>query len=135
MEATGAKVIRVKGGGTVLLSVASTVLNDDSPKERFRAEKVCRVKAFAALVAEKQGIQVCHEETLKEKTTVVIDENGERGTSVSDLLQVTKIKFEGIAKDLPVIGHWKSKDGDVFYLAIGSRLDKMGEVVQTEANE
>lgn len=44
-------------------------------------------------------------------------------------------KFEGIAKDLPVIGHWKSKDGDVFYLVIGSRLDKMGEVVQTEANE
>ena len=51
MEVTGAKVIRQKNGQTVLLSVSSTVLKDDSAKERLRAEKVCRTKALAGIVA------------------------------------------------------------------------------------
>ena len=132
MEVTGAKVIREKKGRTILLSVASTVLKDESPSERLRAEKVCRVKALAGMVAEKKGIQVCHVETLNEKTDVVIDEKGETGTSVSELLQVTQTKVEGITKDMPVIGRWRSKDGTVFYLAIGSCLDKNGEVVEPD---
>ena len=135
MEVTGAKVIREKGGRTVLLSVASTVLKNDTPTERLRAEKVCRTKALAGMVAEKKGIQVCHVETLNEKTVVVIDEKGETGTSVSELIQVTKTKVEGITKDMPVIGRWHSKDGDVFYMAIGVILDKNGEVIQTEKDE
>lgn len=135
MEVTGAKVIREKKGRTVLFSVASSVLKNQSPSERLRAEKVCRVKALAGLVAEKKGIQVCHVETLKEKTEVIIDKNGETGTSISELLQVTQTKVEGIAKDMPVIGRWRSKDGMVFYLAIGSSLDKNGDVVEFEADE
>ena len=135
MEVTGAKVIREKKGRTILLSVASTVLKDESPSERLRAEKVCRVKALAGMVAEKKGIQVCHVETLNEKTDVVIDEKGETGTSVSELLQVTQTKVEGITKDMPVIGRWRSKDGMVFYLAIGSCLDENGDVVEYEESE
>jgi len=135
MEVTGAKVIRKKDGQTILLSVASTVLKDDSAKERLRAEKVCRTKALAGIIAEKKGIQVCHVETLNEKTEVVIDEKGEHATSVSELLQVTQTKVQGISKDMPVIGRWRSKDGDVFYLAIGSCLDENGEVIEVEESE
>ena len=135
MEVTGAKVIREKKGRTILLSVASTVLKDDSPAERLRAEKVCRVKALAGMIAEKKGIQVCHVETLKEKTEVVIDEKGETAKSISELLQVTQTKVEGITKDMPVIGRWRSKDGMVFYLAIGSCVDENGEVVEFEESD
>ena len=135
MEVTGAKVIRQKNGQTVLLSVASTVLKDDSAEERLRAEKVCRTKALAGIVAEKKGIQVCHVETLNEKTEVVIDEKGEHATSVSEFLQITQTKVQGISKDMPVIGRWRSKDGDVFYLAIGSCLDENGEVIEVEESE
>ena len=133
MEVTGAKIIREKNGQTVLLSVASTVLKDDSAKERLRAEKVCRTKALAGIVAEKNGVQVCHVETLNEKTEVVIDETSETARSVSEFLQITKTKVEGITRDMPVVGRWRSKDGDVYYLALGSRLDKEGEIA--EAND
>jgi hypothetical protein len=34
---------------------------------------------------------------------------------------------------MPVVGRWRSKDGDVYYLALGSRLDKEGEIA--EAND
>lgn len=132
MEASGAKIIKLKNGNKVVLSVASTVLKDDSAKERLRAEKVCRVKALASVVAEKQGVMVAHTEELKEQTKIVIDEKGETGKSVSDLIQITKTKTEGIAKDMPVVGRWNSKDGDVFYLAIGVILDKNGEPLPDE---
>ena len=132
MEVTGAKVIREKKGRTILFSVASTVLKDDSAKERLRAEKVCRIKALAGMVAEKNGVQVWHVETLNEKTKVVIDEKGETGTSISELLQVTRTKVEGITKDMPVIGHWRSKDGEVFYVAIGVILDDTGEPIELD---
>lgn len=132
MEVTGAKVIRLADGKKVILSVASTAIKDESAKDRLRAEKVCRVKALANIVAERQGVQVAHMEKLEEKSQIVIDGKGETGTSVSELLQVTKTTVEGIAKDLPVIGRWKSKDGDVFYLAMGAIIGKNGEVVSIE---
>lgn len=131
MEVTGAKVIRLANGGSVVLAVASTAINDNTAKDRLRAERVCRVKALAAIVAEKKGIQVCHVETLNEKTQIVIDEKGETGSSVLELIQVTKTKVEGIAKDMPVVGRWKSKDGEVFYLALGVMLDKKGEPIES----
>jgi hypothetical protein len=132
MELTGAKVVRLPDGKRVLISVASTPLKDESAKDRLRAERVCRTKAFANIVAERKGVQVAHMEKLEERTQLVIDEKGETGISVSELLQVTKTKVEGIAKDMPVIGHWKSKDGDVFYMALGVVFDKNGKVVPSE---
>ncbi|MDZ4849975.1 MAG: hypothetical protein SGI77_11875 [Pirellulaceae bacterium] len=135
MEVTGAKIIKLKNGQTILLSVASTVLKDDSAMERLRAEKVCRIKALAGLVAEKKGVQVCHVETLKELTEVIIDKKVETGMNISDLLQVTRTKVEGITKDMPVIGRWRSKDGAVFYLAIGSQLNSNGEVLEVEESK
>ncbi len=130
MEVAGAKVIRLKGGRQVVLAVASTVLKDNTAKDRLRAERVCRVKALASVAAEKQGVQVCHTEEVKEKTVLVIDNEKETGKSVSELLQVTKTRVEGLVKDMPVVGRWRSKQGDVFYLALGVVLDGKGEPVR-----
>ena len=129
MDVTGAKIIRLKNGNQVVLAVASTVLKDQSVKERPRAEKVCRVKALASVVAEKKGVQVYHVEMLKEKTAIVLDNGKETAKSVSELLQVTRTKVEGITRDMPVVGRWKSKEGDVFYLAIGAICDKKGDPI------
>ena len=127
MEVTGAKVIRRKDGTSVVIAVGSTVLKDGSAKERLRAEKVCRVKALASVVAEKQGIQVAHTEQVKEETVIILDEAKERATSVMEVLQITKTKVEGMTRDMPVIGHWRSADGETFYLAIGAIIDRNGK--------
>lgn len=123
MEVTGAKAIRCQDGKIAVIGVASTVIKDESAKERLRAERVCRIKALANVVGEKEGIQVARLEKLEERTRVVIDAEGESAESISELLQITQTKVEGIAKDMPVIGTWKSKDRDVFYLAIGVFLN------------
>lgn len=126
MEVAGSKVIRLADGSHVVIAVGSTVLKDPSAKERLRAEKVCRVKALASLVAQKQGIQIAHTEEVKEETVIVLENAKERATSVMEVLEITKSKVEGITRDMPVIGRWRSKDGETFYLAIGAILDKEG---------
>jgi hypothetical protein len=131
METSGAKIIRLPKGRRVVISVASTTITDGSPQDRLRAEKVCRVKALASVVAEKQGVQVAHAVELKEQSVVVLDGDKESGKSISVLLDITTTRAEGIAKDMPVVGRWKSKDGDIFYIAIGAILDSNGELIQS----
>lgn len=86
-------------------------------------------KALASVVAEHDGIQVSRYERLKEKVTVTIEDGEEHATTVSELLQITRTNVEGIARDMPVVGRWKSRDGGIFYLAIGIILDKNGKPV------
>ena len=59
----------------------------------------------------------------------------EHGRNVSEFLEVTKTKVQGIAKDMPVVGRWKSKEGDVFYLAIGGIVDKKGDLIEDDNGE
>lgn len=130
MEVAGAKVVRLPGNRTAVVGVASTEVKKGSSSDRLRAEKVCRLKALANVIGEKQGVQVLHIEELKDETRVIFDDNGEKASSVSTLMQVTKTKIEGIAKDMPIVGRWSSANGEVFYLAIGVILDENGERIQ-----
>ena len=119
----------------MIVSVASTVLKDDSGSERLRAERVCRPKALASVIAQRTGVQIAHSEESKDKTIVVIIDGQEKAKSISELLEVTKSKVSGIARDMPVVGRWKSKDGMIFYLAIGAICDKEGNPVDLEESQ
>lgn len=129
MEVGGVKLVRLGPERSLLISVASTVLKDESGPERLRAERVCRTKALAAVVADRKGVQVAHTEESQDKTVVVVIDGVEQAKSVSSLLEITTTKVEGIARDMPVIGRWKSQSGDVFYLAIGVICDAAGNPV------
>lgn len=129
MEVSGAKVIRLPNGQRAVIAVGSAVLTDKSAEDRLRAEKVCRAKALASLVAEKEGVQVAHTEQVEETTTVVLDGAKETTKSVATVLQITRLRVRGLARDLPVIGRWKSKSGDTLYLAIGAICDQRGNPV------
>lgn len=129
MESTGAKIITLPDNRRVVVSVASTVLKNKSAKDRLRAERVCRTKAFAYVVQEQEGMKVFHVEQSTDKAIIVNVDGKEHGRSVSEFFEMTKSKVEGIAKDMPVVGKWKSNDGEVFYLAIGAIYDKKGNAV------
>jgi len=130
MEMEGAKVIRDKDGKTIIISVASTVIKDEAAKEQLRAEKICKIKAIAGVVAEKKGIQVFRKEVLNERTIIKKENEKDSGESLSELIQVTQTKIEGISRDMPVVGTWRSKDGKIFFLAIGTMLDKNGDTIE-----
>jgi hypothetical protein len=135
MESAGAKIVKLPKKRSLVVAVASTVLKDDSTDERLRAERVCKEKAFAYLVQEQKGVEVFHTEESKDKTVVVTVDGKEHGTSVSESLEITKTKVEGFAKGLSIVGKWKSKEGDVFYLAIGGIVNKKGSLVRGDADK
>ena len=126
MEVTGAKVIHLLGHKSMIVAVASTVIKDNSAGDRLRAERVCRTKALAYVVQDRKGVQVFHSEESTDRTVVVSRDGEETGKNVSEYLEITKTKVEGIVKGMTVVGRWKSKGGDVFYLAIGALCDRNG---------
>lgn len=129
MEATGAKILTLPNNNRVVVSVASTIIRNNSAADRRRAERVCQEHAFSYVVREQEGMKVFHVEESTDKTLIVNVDGKEHGRSVSEFMEMTKTTVEGIAKDMPVVGRWKSKDGEVFYLAIGAILNKKGNVV------
>ena len=132
MEVAGAKVVRLKNGRRVVLGIGSVVLKDATARTRIDAEKVCKVKALAAIVGEREGVQVAHEEKVAEKTVIVIDDKGEKAKSVSEVMSITRTKTQGMVKGMSVVGKWLSKDGSVFYIAMGSICDSKGEPIEDE---
>jgi hypothetical protein len=135
MELTGAKILVLPDGKYIVLAVASTVLKDGSPRDRLRAERVCRPKALAYFIGDRDGVQIVHLERSVDKTRIEVKAGKETAESVSEYLELTKAKTRGIAKAMPVIGRWKSEDGAVFSLAIGTLLDKDGEVIRSQVTE
>lgn len=130
MEISGAKIIKLEKGKTLVLAVGSVVLKDDKPKTRIDAEKICKTKALASVVGEKYGVNVFNTQTLNESTQITLDNNQEKVKSVSDFLEITKSQTSGMVKGMPPVGSWMSKDRTVFYVAIGVFLDKKGEITE-----
>ncbi len=130
METPGAKIIKIKETNFLLLGIASTVLKDESPTERLRAEQVCKIKALREVVASTHGVQISSLQKSEDRNVVVIDKEGAKTSTVSEFLQITTERVKGIAKDMAVIGRWKSKDGSVFFLAVGKLVDRQGKRVQ-----
>ena len=132
MEVAGAKVVRLKNGRRVVLGIGSVVLKDGAARTRIDAEKVCKVKALAAVVGEREGVQVAHEEKVADKTVIVLDDKGEKAKSVSEVMSITRTKTQGIVKGMSVVGKWMSKDRKVMYVALGSICDAKGEPIVDE---
>ncbi len=109
---------------------------DGSARDRLRAERVCRAKALAPLVAEREGVRASHVERLEERDAVVVDEAGrETASGISKLLQVTETQVRGIANEMPVVGRWSSADGEALCLSIGAIVDREGKRIDRAGNE
>jgi hypothetical protein len=115
-----------------VLGVGSAVLADGRPRTRLDAERVCRARALASVVAGGQGVQVAHEEVVRGRAVLVIDDGKEKGKSVTEVLSVTRTRTRGIVRGMSVVGRWRSKDGKVVCVAVGAVCDKGGEPVAAE---
>jgi hypothetical protein len=124
MSDDGAKIMRRKDGTVLVIGVASTPVRDGSARDRKRAELVCRSRALASILSEKQGVVVAHMETAGSSTTVVIDADGKKKTkAVREYLETTSGRLEGVVPDFDLVGRWKSGDGKLYYYAVGGVVD------------
>lgn len=130
MELGGAAVADAGNGERVVLGVAKTVLGTGDAEDLVRAERVCLLKAKAAVVADREGTTVTYLKTVADKVVVVSDAAGERVASSSGRVTLTREQAAGVAKGLSVVGRWRSADGRAFYLAVGGRFDAAGRPVR-----
>jgi hypothetical protein len=115
-----------------VLAVASAVPAGEGPGALMEAEKACRLRALAALVAHRDGVRVTHLEKVEEKTVISLKNGKETARSASRALSLTTAKAQGVVRGLRVVGRGRSSDGRVLYLALGAVLDDKGEPVPAE---
>lgn len=119
MEITGAKVVKFEDGSRLLLAVGCTDVRPNSPQEQMRRRTVGRAKAQAQLTSELAGVQVSTSSKFSEQSAITVENGVEKGISLSESLEITESRAKAIIPGLPMIGTWMSKDGGLFYLAIG----------------
>lgn len=104
----------------VIVSVASTVVKDNTAADRVRMHKVCRSKALVELLSQEKGLEVKYALRAEDKTVVVFEDGREEAASLESILETTSAQVEGFVQALPVVATWYSATGDMFFLAIGT---------------
>lgn len=129
MQVTGAKLIELGNGRRIVMAVASVVPESTAPRHRLEAERVCRVKAMAHIIARRNPVQVVHSEQVKERVIIRIENGREHAGSTSEVLETIRTRVEGTTQDLPVVGRWLSHDRSTLYLAVGTVIDRSGDPI------
>jgi tetratricopeptide (TPR) repeat protein len=130
MADPGVKIFKLDREKFGLVVVATVQLKDGSAKDILRAERVTKEKALRDFVAKESGMTIASVQTLEEKTIVEVVDGKSKAKSVTEYMEWTQKHIEGVGKELPVIGHWKSEDGSVFYLAVGIVCFKDGSLAK-----
>lgn len=125
LQVGGARIIHMPGSNqTMILSVASTAVRDNSASDRVRMQKVCRTKALAELLSQQKGLQVKYALHAEDQAIVVFENGKESVASLETTLETTSAQVEGFVQALPVVGTWYSAAGDMFFLAIGKNTEQ-----------
>lgn len=125
-EITGVKIVKLKNGNTILISIGSAVLKNNTLNAKSEAEKIANIRALANFASSIHGMQVSRIGKLNEKNQIIIENDKEVNKSISEHLEITDTKGNGLVKNMQVIGTWYSNDDSIFYLAIGKSINKNG---------
>lgn len=132
MVDSGVKIFKLDKDKYGLVVVATVPLKDGSAKDILRAERVSKEKVLRDFVAKESGMTIASVQKLEERTTIEVADGKPNVKSVTEYMEWTQKQIEGVGKELPVIGRWKSEDGSLFYLAVGIVCDKDGKPIPQE---
>lgn len=122
METGGAKIFKLTDGTLWLLTIGTTTVKPETATELLRRHTVTKAKALANAVAELNGTQVKSTTILTTKDKVIVHEGVVSGNTEEVLNETIVTEAKGSVKGLPVIGSWMSKNGEMYFLALGKRL-------------
>jgi hypothetical protein len=122
METGGAKILKQTDGSLWLVSIGTTTVKPITASELIRRRTVAQTKAKSGAVAELNGASVKSTTIMTTKDTVIIQKGIEFGRSEETLDESIVIEAKGVIKEMPVIGTWLDKTGQIYFLAIGKRI-------------
>ena len=121
MRTTGVKEFRTPDSKRINVCVTSTPSKGRSGSAFAQMVKVCRIKAQVELL-KADGYELSAFTKVEDRVVSVSDGKTEKIKSLSSFLDVAEEKVNGVVRSWPVVGTWFSKDGEEFYLAIGTIL-------------
>ena len=117
----GAKLIE-KNGTRYFVAIGFASVLGDSPAERVRQLQVARTRALMA-AGEFIGTTIVTSEEKFSDTTTADTVNGHKTAERHKVLEETIVaKIRALIKAPPVLGTWKSSDGQLFFYAIGAQI-------------
>jgi hypothetical protein len=117
----GAKLIE-KDGRRYFVAIGFTGVLGDSPVERVREMQVARIRALKA-VSEFIGTTIlASEEKFSDRTTVETVDGDKTSEQHKAFEETVVAKIKALVKAPPVVGTWKSDDGQLFFYAIGTQI-------------
>jgi hypothetical protein len=121
LQSGGAKLIE-KDSTQYFVAVGFASVLGDSPAERVRQLQVARTRALKVASEFISTMIVTSEEKFSKKTTVT-NINGIKTSARRDLFEEkTVAKIKALVNAPPVVGTWKSGDGQLFFYAIGTQI-------------
>ena len=123
MEEGGAQLYELPSSQRLLVSVGFTEVRADTAEDRVRRGKAAKINALTNLL-KMTGVKVITKSLITDELSVVRELDGkEKVISIEQLFETTAEQAEGKVRALPVIGTWYSKDGTIFYTAIGEFIN------------
>jgi hypothetical protein len=122
MEAGGARLFREKGS-LWLVSIGSTAVKPSSARELLRRDAVARAKAQANAVETLNGTQVESQNRLSTKVKITMINGAESAVSEEVLDETVLTVAKGLLQGMPVVGKWMDKTGQLYFIAIGKRVN------------
>lgn len=124
MENGGARLYELSPSKYLLVSVGSTEVRSNTVRDRIRQKKVAELNALAHLL-KMTGVKIYTRTTLTEEFSSAKDSDGkDKVCMLEQLFETTTETAEGFVRSLPVVGTWYSKDGTIFYTAIGKIIPR-----------
>jgi hypothetical protein len=121
LQSGGAKLIE-KDGTQYFVSVGFASVLGDSPAERLRQLQVARTRALKAASEFIGTTNVTSEEKFSDTTTIT-NLSGAKTSETRERLEETTVAcIKALVKAPPVVGTWKSGDGQLFFYAIGTQI-------------
>lgn len=124
MENGGARLYELSPSKYLLVSVGSTEVRANTAGDRIRQKKVAELSAMAHLL-KMTGVKIYTRTIHTEEFSSAKDSAGkDKVCMLEQLFETTTETAEGFVRSLPVVGTWYSKDGTIFYTAIGKIIPR-----------
>ncbi len=73
------------------------------------------------MIGQRNGARITYLKRVRDHIEISNDDNGEHLKSMAERTLLTEERIHGIAKNMPVVGRWRSKNGKLYYMAVNNR--------------
>lgn len=104
----------------IMMGVGTCAIRKGDPDDLMRCLRVAEAKALRALTKQVHGATVESMTAVATKMNVTTKDENDKVELNSDLLERIRLKAEGFLTGLSLVGSWKSADGRLFGVVMGT---------------